>query len=943
MSTVYSFLTRTMLVAVLAWPACLCAQSGLGVISGTVADPSGAMVPAAIVSVVSTAGKIVSTRTNNHGQLNVLSLTPGKYVLKVTAPGFEVFTQNIEVTAGQTSKIDVRLVIAKIETKVDVKQDSDRGDTDSAANTGTIVIKEKALETLSEDPDELKLQLQALAGAAPGGVPGQIYVDGFSGGRLPPKSAIREIRINQDPFSAEYEQPGFGRIEIFTKPGAAQFRGLFSFRFNHSIFNAGSPFSTANPSYHSTLFSSDLGGPLTSRSSFEFDLDRNSIQDDSVIQAVILGPNLNPLPLTQAVPNPKLRTIASLRVDYQVNQKNTFFARYQFYRDKEKNDAVGQLSLQSQAFDLLRTEHTLQLSNTTIVNTRIVNESRFEYRQVGVNQVSLSSEPQISVTGAFIDGGNSIGKSFIRQNNYQIQNYTSIDRGKHFFKFGGQLRLADETDASTGNFNGGFIFPSLLAFQITQQGLQSGRTPAQIRAAGGGAAQFSMTRGQPSVSNTMIDAGMFLLDNWKLRKNVTLDYGLRYEIQNQIADNLDLVPRAGLAWGIHPGKTAASKTILRLGAGIFYTRFSQSLVLNSLRLNGSKQEQFLVQNPDFFPAVPSPEVLAAALVKPTIYQIDPSLRAPFMLQTSISIERKLPMSTSLAVTYLNSNGRRQLLSRNINAPLPGTYDPADSASGVRLFPDAGNIYEYESRGRFQQNQITAGLRIDGLSQARLTANYTLNFAKSNTAGASSFPSNQFNIDQDYGRADYDIRHQFNFGGQIDLPLGAYINPFLIFSSGYPYNITVGRDLNGDSIFNDRPAYATDLSRPTVIPTRFGLLDTAPSPGAEVVPPNLATGRSRFTLNLRLVKAFSLGNKEITPVTQEESNQKKKSIYRAAWQPMYAIRFEIIANNIFNRTNFATPIGSLSSPFFGKSIALAGSPFSTASSTRQIIFRTVFRF
>jgi hypothetical protein len=268
------------------------------------------------------------------------------------------------------------------------------------------------------------------------------------------------------------------------------------------------------------------------------------------------------------------------------------------------------------------------------------------------------------------------------------------------------------------------------------------------------------------------------------------------------------------------------------------------------------------------------------------------------------------------------------------------------SAGVRPIPDAGNIYRYESVGRFEQNQVTVALRIDGLSKARLTANYTLNFARSNTAGANSFPSNSFDIDQDYGRAAYDVRHQFNFGGTIDLPLGAYVNPFFILSSGQPYDITVGRDLNGDSIFNDRPAFATDLSRPSVAATRFGALDTSSLPGQRVIPPNLATGPARLTLNLRLVKAFSLGNKEIKPAStggSVDAGKPKRSLYKDAWQPMYAIRFELIADNILNRTNLATPVGNLSSPFFDKSVALAGSPFSTAASRRQIIFRAVFRF
>lgn len=925
----------------------LLAQTGAGIIFGNVSDPAGARVANAIVSVRSANGQASTAKTDRTGAFTLKGLPPGLYQLSVSANGFEVLTQEVDLIAGQNLKLDFSLAIAKQEEKIEVKDASGKIDTDPASNAGAIVLKGKDLEMLSEDPDELKLQLLMLAGAAAGGQGGQIYVDGFpGGGRLPPKSAIREIRINQDPFSAQYDRPGFGRIEILTKPGSSQFRSLFSFRFNDSKFNSLSPFSSQHPAYHTSLFSGSIGGPLTTKSSFQLDIDRNSINDSSIITASTLDANFNPVQFSQTIPNPRLFTAIGLRVDYEINQNNIFFARYQYVGDNEQNDGAGQLALASQAFDLKKVEHTIQLSDTMILSPRMTHEIRFQYLQDRVTQTAQSSLPQISVLGAFIGGGSNLGNTVANQDHYELQSYTSLDKGKHFIRFGGQWRVTTETDHSTANFNGAFIFPSLKAYQITQQGLQHGLTPAQIRAAGGGAEQFSITAGQPAISGTMLDAGIFVLDNWKVRPNVTLGYGLRYETQNEIHDQTNFAPRLSLAWGIHPGKKSSPKSVLRFGFGVFYTRFAQALALNAKQLNGNNQQQFIVQNPDFFPNIPAPSTIGSSPTSPTIYRIDPNLRAPYIMQSSVSFERKLPKATSLAITYINSRGGRQLLSTNINAPLPGTFDPSNPANAIRPFPNSGNIYQYVSQGKFEQNQVMVNFNIDGLNKMRLNGNYTLNFAHSNTAGAGSFPSNQFNLNQDYGRASYDIRHQFNFGGQIDLPLGCYINPFLLVSSGQPFNITLGRDLNGDSIFNDRPAFATDLSRPSVVKTAYGVFDTAPLPGQTIIPPNLATGPTRFTLNLRLVKAFALGKKEIASSDDGRSgkgDKKISSIYKNAWQPLYSIRFEFIANNALNRVNLATPIGNLSSPFFGKSISLAGSPFSTTAANRQVIFRVVFRF
>jgi hypothetical protein len=220
----------------------------------------------------------------------------------------------------------------------------------------------------------------------------------------------------------------------------------------------------------------------------------------------------------------------------------------------------------------------------------------------------------------------------------------------------------------------------------------------------------------------------------------------------------------------------------------------------------------------------------------------------------------------------------------------------------------------------------------------LNGNYTLNYANSNTAGANSFLSNPFDIDQDYGRAAYDIRHRLNLSSRIDLPFGFYSDLFLLITSGQPFNITIGRDLNGDTIFNDRPGFASNLARPSVMITQFGAFDTRPIPGETIIPPNIGNGPIQETLNLRLAKAFSLGNKEVSA-----SSNKSGNIYKDAWRPLYAIRFEAIANNVFNHPNLSAPIGNLNSPLFGKSTGLAGSPFSSTASSRQLFMRVVFRF
>jgi hypothetical protein len=411
---------------------------------------------------------------------------------------------------------------------------------------------------------------------------------------------------------------------------------------------------------------------------------------------------------------------------------------------------------------------------------------------------------------------------------------------------------------------------------------------------------------------------------------LTLSYGLRFESQDRISDHADFAPRLGLAWAVGGGRKGPSKTVLRVGYGWFYTRFREEYVLQVERQNGVNQQEFIVNSPDFYPNVPPVSTLDTQ-VPPTIYRISPSLHAPETMQVGIGVDRQLASSATLSLNYIHSRGRYQLLSRNINAPLPGTYDPADPTSGVRPLGNQQSIYEYDSLGIYQQNQLIANLRLRAGARLSLFGYYVLNYADADTAGASSFPSNQYDIRDDYGRASYDVRHRLLLGGLFSLPYGFHVSPFVTAASGAPFNIVVGTDLNGDGQFNDRPAFATDLGRPSVVSTRWGIFDTSPIPGQRIIPINFGAGPSQFVANLRVGKSISFG--------PEVAGATGLARARRSANGRYSLRFESSAQNIFNRRNLAQPVGTLGSPLFGKSNALAGS----SSANRILNLQMQFRF
>ena len=825
------------------------AQTSTGTLRGRVTDPSGAVIPQATVMANTSDGRSVTVVTNNQGVFEFKGLPSGSYTVTVVAKGFATDQEEaVNIVAGQAQQLDVALQIQVEQQRVEVQAETPTVDVSPQNSASTLVLKGKDLDALSDDPDELQSELEALAGPSAGPNGGQIYVDGFTAGQLPPKSAIREIRINQNPFSAEYDKLGYGRIEIFTKPGTDKMHGQVLLNGNSSAFNALNPFVTEEPGYYSEIFNGNISGPLGKKASFFFTVQQRNIDNESVVAAQILNPNNEIVPYNQAVPSPSTRLNISPRFDFQLTPSNTLTVRYQYERSNQDNAGVGQFSLPSVGYNSHSSEQTVQISDTQIISPTIINETRFQYLRQSSNQLPLSTDPTLVVQGAFTGGGSPSGTVVSNQDHYELQNYTSIAHGHHFIKFGGRLRSTLYSSNQDSGFNGSFNFQSLNAYQITEIGLQEGLTPQQIRTMGGGASQFSLTTGQPLSDVSMIDVGLYAEDEWRIKPNISLTAGLRYETQTGIPYHGDWAPRISLAWGLGHGKTPP-KTVLRAGYGIFYDRFSYNYLLQAERQNGITQLQYIVNQPDFYPLVPPPGVLAQlAKTSPTIYQVAPNIQPGYTLQTAFSVERQLTKSSTLSVTYLNSRGEHQLFMRNANAPLPGTYNPDDPTSGVRPFGGTTNIYQYSSEGVFVQNQLIANFRVNLGTRISLFGFYSLNFANSDLGaggggaggggffggGSSSaaFIMNSYDPMEDWGRASFDVRNRFVLGGNITLKYGFRLSPFILANSASPFNIIVGQDLNGDSIFNDRPALGTTAGPGGMIyVTPWGTFNSMPIPGS----------------------------------------------------------------------------------------------------------------
>ena len=237
---------------------------GAGTIRGVVTDPSSAVVPGATV-VASGNGVSRSAKSDGQGRYALPNLPVGSYAVRADAAGFVTFSQeSVAVSSGQVNGFDIALQIATETAQVQVSDQTNTAlSTDASSNVGALVLKEADLDALPDDPDDLQADLEALAGPAAGPNGAQFFVDGFSGGQLPPKSSIREIRINSNPFSAEYDSPGFGRVEILTRPGTDSYHGQAFINYGNRDFDSRNPFLTSTPPpYSSTLFTANFGGPI---------------------------------------------------------------------------------------------------------------------------------------------------------------------------------------------------------------------------------------------------------------------------------------------------------------------------------------------------------------------------------------------------------------------------------------------------------------------------------------------------------------------------------------------------------------------------------------------------------------------------------------------------------------------------------------------------------
>jgi hypothetical protein len=833
-------------------------ESSLRVI---VLDPSGAAVSAADVQVKPRGSKEMAIQTNERGESLFTRLAPSQCVIRIEAAGFEARELDKVTLKAGSNHVEVRLTVAGVKEEVVIKQDEREKATDPRGNAFTNVLTEDQIAALPDDPEEFEAAIRSMAGP---GAP--LRVNGFRGGKLPPKSQIRQIRFRMNPYAAENHEADFVSIDVYTKPGIDSWHSSLNFGFRDESLNARNAFAPSRGPEQHRRYGFSLDGPLwRNHTSLFLSADGFSSYDSKTIVAALPEGSF-----TSLARRPSRTLNASARLEHVLTKSHTLHAEYQRNANRQDGLGVGDFDLPERAYLLNQTENIFRLSDSGLISKRLVNEFRFQARWQDVGLRSATEAPAILVLNAFNQGGAQVGGAR-RTRELELVDNVDFVFGKHSMRAGVSFESGSYRSDDSRNANGTFIFASLNDYLANRPTTYTRRV------------------GNPTVAFNQYQFGWFLQDDIRLRKSLSVSLGLRHEVQTNLGDHNNFAPRLGITWS--PFKDG--KTVFRAGAGIFYDWLTAETFEQTLRVNGERQREIVVRNPGF----PDPFSGASEIaLPPSRIQLAPSLQMPYLEQASFGVERKLGKYAQLRANYMWQRGVHLLRGHNINAPVPelGPPDPA-----------AGNINQIESTASSTMNGLMVGVFFtDPIKRFHLGVNYFLSKTTNESDGALSLPADNFDWRGERGPAPGDARHRLFMMMNMSLFRGIRLGTMFRANSATPYNITTGFDDNGDSVSNDRPdgvgrnsaRGAAHWDVGTRLSWGFGF-GKAPEPTGQ-------GGRPRL-VRINGDDADVLGS---------------MPSMRSAGDKRYRMEFYVQAYNLFNHTNLINFTGVQTSPFFAQATA-----------------------
>lgn len=721
----------------------------------TVADPNGDAVARARVTVRNGPGGERSAETDERGVAVLARLGAGEATLRVEAEGFTPHGPEDLTLAAGANQSSVALAVAPIREDVSVAPDERERNLDPRGPAFSNVLTAEDLAQLPDDPEEFEDAINQLAG--PGA---NIRVNGFRGGRLPPKSQIREIRFRRNPFAAENHERGFVMVDIFTKPGIGEWRGTVGFGFRDESLNARQAFARFRGPEQLRRFNFSLDGPLwKNRTSLFLSADVNSAYDAKTVVAALPAGRLDDL-----VFRPSERLNFSARVEHAIDKVHALRAEYQRNVNRQENLGAGDFDLPERAYDFEQAEHLLRLSESGVIAKRYLNEFRLQARWQGRETRPLTDAPAVLVAGAFNAGG-ALTRGTRSSFDFELADHVDYATEKHSMRFGVQFEAGRYRSDESANAFGTYTYAGLEAFNANAP------------------TTFSRRTGDPALSFAQYQFAWYWQDDWRARKDLMLSYGVRHEMQANLSDRSNFAPRVGLAWT----PTKSGSVTVRAGAGLFYDWLESNTYEQALRVDGLRQRETVVR----FGGGPTVEL------PPSRIQLAPGLLMPSVFAASVGFELRPLPQLRLMTDYRFERGRHLLRGRNVNAPVPGLGRPD---------PALGNVTQIESTARSTSHRVSAHLMPAMIRGGFFwSLMYAYSRTMSDTAGPLSPPADNFDLRGEWGPSPSDMRHFAS--GMLNRRLFKGLSVGLMFSgnSAPPYNVTTGFDDNGDTVSNDRPA------------------------------------------------------------------------------------------------------------------------------------------
>ncbi len=813
-------------------------------LSGLVEDTAGASIGGALITVTNLdRNQTWKATADEQGRFRFLYLPVGAYRLRVESEGFTAFNKELTLAIGQALDIAVKLAVAGVAENVSIVA----GEKAVIESSRTQLAESVAPQEINQLPlngrNYLDLALLAPAvsrtntgnnerfaetSAVPGtgiSVAGQrnlnngFIVDGLSAnddaadlaGTFFSQEVIREFQVVTSGGIAEFGRASSGVVNIITQSGTNAWRGRFYGFARNQRFDARNAFASSKDPLTEAQYGAGIGGPLVRARTFLFAnfeqtrLNRAGFVTISPASVAAINDTLNrfsyngPRAQTGEYSTGYHSTNYFARVDHSINQSNLLTARYSLYDITSANARnVGGLNDVSRGTGLTDRDQTFALSDTATLSAKAINEARFQFtRSRLAAPVNDALGPAINIAGVANLGTATFSPTARAIDLLEAVDNLSFETSEHTTKFGADFLFNRINIIFPGALQGVYTFSSLDSFKA------------------GRYVTFQQAFGEAEQRQLNPNLGLFIQDEWKPRAGLTLNAGLRYDLQwlpDPIrTDATNFAPRIGMAFA-----PADHKTVVRASFGLYFDRVPLRAVSNALQRDGVKYRvAVLAAGQTGAPVFPNVLATFPEGLLTSITTIDPLIQNSYSEQVSLQIERELNRAASLSIGYQHLRGLHLIISRNINVP----RFPASAGVPNLGRPDSrfANVNRFESAADSYYDAMTVSFRSHASRWASLRVSYTLSKAIDNAGNFFfSTPQNNFNIRDDRGLSANDQRHRLTVSGSLEVPTasseshlrralaGFQLSYIFTYGSGQPFNVQTGTDRNFDTNVNDRP-------------------------------------------------------------------------------------------------------------------------------------------